>query len=122
MNTNQINMGIFNRQINGDLIYQVKCTSAKTYKFMIRQLFEHSEYNTEWSSVASDWVSKGYCKHIKISEYEGHEDVIFELLFMNADKSDAFINEIKKYFNTCDYVSDYIYCVTHQKVIDFTNQ
>jgi len=95
---------------NRTLVIHYTAKTAKDYATMKRKLYEHSEYDTEWTNKIRDWVNAGYFKNVLEEEFLGYSDCIFRIIFYEVKLSKEFLDDIDIYLSETSY--EKISCVT----------
>jgi hypothetical protein len=73
-------------------------TTAREFLDFQSKTITHSEYETNWSRVISDWISKKYFTWVQVEQFNGTESVIFRITFVDVDTyENDFLKELVDY-------------------------
>jgi hypothetical protein len=73
-------------------------TTARSFIDFQAKTITHSEYDTDWSRITSDWISKEYFKWVQVESFKGIEDVIFRITFIEiVTYENDFLKELVEY-------------------------
>ena len=97
-------MLFYEKSINGNLHVHYTSVSAMGYVNFEKKIHTHTEYDTEWSNLLSDWKSKKYFRWYNINMFYGTEECIFRLDFIGVDLTEEFIKELNRHLN--DYAEE----------------
>ena len=84
---------IFEKLPSGNMYVYIHCASAGEQMRISERMHTHSEYDTKWSQLLSEWLAKGYYKHYLTETMSSRNTVITLLEFINS-RDDNFIKEL----------------------------
>jgi hypothetical protein len=78
----------------------IECTTAAEHCTITDKTHTHSEYDTLWDNMLTDWANKGYYKYCQFEVLKGNSTVIFKFEFANGRQhAQTLITELDKYFD-----------------------
>lgn len=91
----------FETTYQNDLIVYVGFESAVDYHNFREKIHTHSEYDTKFSNILSEWLKKGYYGHFFEEALIGHSTILYKFRFTGerASSSKEFIKDIQTYFD-----------------------
>jgi hypothetical protein len=87
---------IFEKSPSGALLVYIHCMTAKQQHVISEKLFRHSEYDSKWDQLCSEWIEKKYFDFVNKEEMIGHSSTITVLTFVDG-RHDELVKELSLY-------------------------